>query len=460
MSKLWGGRFEDGSNTFFEKFNESFSFDYRLIKADLKAGIAYARGLEKCSCLNANELKQIESGLEAIKEKVENDKGFLIAAFAKNYEDVHTFVESELYEMIGEPAKKLNTGRSRNDQVATDTRIYVREQIDETKSTLRDLTDTMLKHGKKYQSVTIPGYTHLQKAQPVLWAHYLLSWIEMFERDCERLEETRKRVNVLPLGSGALAGNSWGVDREFLAKELGFAKITKNSLDSTGDRDFVVDFLYNASMIMIHLSRLSEDLIIYSSQEFGFMEQSDKVSTGSSLMPHKKNPDALELIRGKCGRVIGHLQGFLMTLKGLPSSYNKDLQEDKECLFDCIDQTKACLKVMKMVFEGLILKKDKLCQASSKGYLNATELADYLVAKGLSFRAAHEVVGKTVLHGIAVGKELHELNLDELKIFSQCIDADVYHSLSLENTVNSKTSFGGTGRDRVTKAFQHALTGM
>jgi len=457
MSHLWGGRFEERQDQFFSEFNASFRFDQRLVFCDIEGSRAYAKGLLDVGVLSADEESSLQTGLNQIESKLHNNPDFLKSAVHEgSYEDVHAFVEAELFKLCGDAAKKLHTGRSRNDQVATDLRLYLRHSIDTTVSWLKALQKSLVERAKENPRLYLPGYTHLQKAQPVLWSHLLLSYVEMLSRDVERLSDCRKRVNVLPLGSGALSGNSQGVDRELLASELSFDEITRNSLDATSDRDFVVEYLSAAALAMMHLSRLSEDLIIYATDEFRFVEMSDKVATGSSLMPQKKNPDALELVRGKTGRVYGNLMGMLTTLKGLPSCYNKDLQEDKEALFDTIDTLIGSTKVMCIVIDSLKVNVERMSAACKSGYLNATELADYLVKKGIPFRSAHHKVGEIVVYAIKHNKPLDELSLEEYKSFDPLIDADVFDRISMQATLASKASFGGTAPSRVAKAIHEA----
>lgn len=453
MSKLWGGRFEGQQDQFFAQFNNSLRFDYRLVFCDIEGSRAYAHALTDASVLNENEKTALITGLNQLEAKLHNNPEYLKLAIAEGHEDVHSFVESELVNLCGDVAKKLHTGRSRNDQVATDLRLYLRAEIDVTLSWVRSLQSSLLEKAEVDPETYLPGYTHLQKAQPVLWAHYLLSYFEMFQRDAERLLECRRRVNVLPLGSGALAGNSQGVDRESIADFLGFESVSRNSLDATSDRDFVVEFLSVASMSMMHLSRLSEDLIIYASDEFRFVTMSDHVATGSSLMPQKKNPDGAELVRGKTGRVYGHLLTMLTTLKALPSCYNKDLQEDKEAVFDTLDTFIASLRVMCLIIDHLTVNSEKMKAACGSGYLNATDLADYLVAKNIPFRTAHHIVGEIVVYASKAEKPLDSLTLQELKQFEENIDQDVFEAINMDRTLASKSSVGGTAPSRVREAL-------
>jgi len=371
-------------------------------------------------------------------------------------EDVHSFVEARLVELIGDTGRKLHTGRSRNDQVATDFRLWLREALDDLSGLVREAQAALVDFGEGNREVVLPGYTHLQRAQPVLLAHWCLAYFEMLQRDRERLAETKRRVNVLPLGSAALAGTSFPIDREVLAASLEFEAVSRNSLDAVSDRDFCVEFLSDCALVMVHLSRLAEDLILYSTTEFGFFELGDAIATGSSLMPQKKNPDSMELVRGKAGRVFGDLLGVLTMLKGLPLAYNKDMQEDKEAVFGACDTVSACLRVTSTVLRNVSVDKERALAAAASGYMNATELADYLVRKGMPFRQAHEVVGKIVMRAVEAGKEIQDLTIPELQTFSTQIDTDVYEALSLDQTLGSKSQIGGTARTRVSEALQLA----
>ena len=440
---MWGGRFTDKTDPGFAAFNNSFRFDRRLFEADVTASIAHAQALEDAKVISAEEGKAIRSALEIILRNGCPDEA--------PAEDVHSFVEARLVELIGDAGRKLHTGRSRNDQVATDFRLWLRQAIDHLDATLRLTQTALLDFAESNRELVIPGYTHLQRAQPVLLAHWCLAYFEMFTRDRERLFDARRRTNLLPLGSAALAGTSFPIDREAVARSLGFAGVSKNSIDAVSDRDFCVEFLSACSLIMVHLSRLAEDVILYATAEFGFFELGDAIATGSSLMPQKKNPDSMELVRGKAGRVFGNLLGLLTTLKGLPLAYNKDMQEDKEAVFDAFDTVTASLQVTSTVLTNITVNKPSL-----GGYMNATELADYLVRKGMSFRQAHEVVGRVVRQAIELGKELDELTLSELVSFSPFFTEDVHVALSLEQTVKSKSQVGGTSPESVAAALASA----
>ena len=450
--KLWGGRFTGAADPSFAKFNSSFAFDRRLFAADVRGSIAHCHALRGASVLSAAEADQIVAGLQAILDEATSRADY----FDQTAEDIHSFVEARLVEMIGDAGRKLHTGRSRNDQVATDLRLWLREAIDQLLERLKQTQAAFLDLAEREVGTVLPGYTHLQRAQPILFAHWCLAYFEMLVRDRERLAEVRRRVNVLPLGSAALAGTSFPIDREAVARELEFDGVTRNSVDAVSDRDFCVEFAGACSLIMIHLSRLAEEIILYTTAEFGFFELSDAVATGSSLMPQKKNPDSMELVRGKAGRVFGDLTALLTTLKGLPLAYNKDMQEDKEAVFDAFDTTAGSLEVSTIVLQNLTLNRERMRAAASKGMLNATELADYLVRKGVPFREAHETVGKAVLQAIEKGVELGELSLDELRALSNMIETDVLESLTLEQTLATKSQVGGTAPERVAEAVHTA----
>lgn len=450
---LWGGRFTGQADRGFAEFNQSFSFDRRLFQADLRASIAHCEGLFSAGVLTAAEAEQIKSALNRIGEAGETNANYFDELPS---EDVHSFVEARLVEMIGDAGRKLHTGRSRNDQVATDLRLWLRDEIDRMQDSLHETQLALLDFAQANQEVVLPGYTHLQRAQPILLAHWSLAYFEMLARDRERLADVRKRVNEMPLGSAALAGTSYAIDREAVARTLGFDSSSRNSLDAVSDRDFVIEFVSAAALAMVHLSRLAEDVILYSTTEFGFFELGDAVATGSSLMPQKKNPDSMELVRGKAGRVLGHLTSLLTTMKGLPLAYNKDMQEDKEALFDTVDTMSACLAVTATVLRNMTVNGSRAREGATHGYLNATELADYLVGKGLPFREAHETVGRIVVHALARGAELDQLTLDEMKSFAPAIEDDVFESLSLERTLASKSQIGGTAPERVAAELKSA----
>ena len=443
--KLWGGRFEGKIDPGFAEFNNSYRFDRRLFEADVTASIAYAEALVKAGVIEGEEGTQIRDALNTILKSGADE--------VHSAEDVHSFVESRLIELVGDVGRKLHTGRSRNDQVATDFRLWLRGAIDELTNSIRDTQTSLLDFAEANRDVVIPGYTHLQRAQPVLLAHWCLAYFEMLARDRERVGEVRRRVNVMPLGSAALAGTSFPINREALAASLGFERVSRNSLDAVSDRDFCVEFLSACALVMVHLSRLAEDIILYATSEFGLFQLGDAIATGSSLMPQKKNPDSMELVRGKSGRVFGDLMGLLTTLKGLPLAYNKDMQEDKEAVFDAFDTVSASLRVTATVMRNIGIDKDRAAAAASSGYMNATELADYLVRKGMPFRDAHEVVGKIVMKAIEMGKELDQMDLSE---FSTLIGEDIYEALSLESTLGAKSQIGGTARSKVEEALREA----
>ena len=450
---LWGGRFVDAPDVLFAEFNNSLGIDKRLFAADIRASIAHANALAGAKVLTADEASSIIAGLQRLLADSESDSHFFDEP---NVEDVHSLIERRLIGLIGDTGRKLHTGRSRNDQVATAFRLWLRDEIDSLRELIRELQTGLVTHAEANQSAVMPGYTHLQRAQPILWPHWCLAYFEMLRRDRDRLADVRRRTNVLPLGSAALAGTSFETDRQAVADELGFTGVSLNSLDGVSDRDFAVEFVAACSLIMVHLSRLAEDLILYCSTEFGFVELGDAVSSGSSLMPQKKNPDALELIRGKAGRVFGSQMALLTTLKGLPLAYNKDLQEDKGAVFDAAGTINISVRAASMVLRNLTLNEDRMRKAAVKGYLNATELADYLVRKGAPFRTAHETVGKIVLAAIAAGKEIDEMPLDELSSFSDLIESDVFDHLSLESALATKSSLGGTAPQRVAEALEEA----
>ncbi|MBA3513795.1 MAG: argininosuccinate lyase [Pyrinomonadaceae bacterium] len=450
---LWGGRFTGEADRGFVDFNRSFGFDRRLFAADVRGSIGHCNSLASAGVLTAEEATKIKSGLETILERGIADAGYFDPT---EFEDVHSFVESRLVELLGDTGRKLHTGRSRNDQVATDLRLWMRGAVDDLLQRVVAAQEAFLDLAESHVGAVLPGYTHLQRAQPILFAHWCLAYFEMLSRDRERLADCRKRVNVLPLGSAALAGASYPIDRESVARELGFDSVSRNSIDAVSDRDFCVEFVGVCSLIMVHLSRLAEEVIVYSTTEFGFFELSDAVATGSSLMPQKKNPDSMELVRGKAGRVFGHGTSLLAMLKGLPLAYNKDMQEDKEAVFDSFDTVRACLGVTATVLRNLSINEERTLEAASTGYMNATELADYLVRKGMPFRQAHETVGRIVVRAIARAVELQDLSLEELRSLSTLIDEDVFAVLILERTLETKSQTGGTSPQRVTDALAAA----
>ncbi|VBB47558.1 argininosuccinate lyase [uncultured Desulfatiglans sp.] len=452
VRKTWGGRFKEETDALVNRFNASIGFDRRLYAQDILGSIAHARMLARQEIIQEEEAERMVEALGEIKRGIERGE----IPFSDDFEDIHTLVEKNLIERIGALGEKLHTGRSRNDQVALDIRLYVRDVIQETIALIGRVQESLIELGEKNVDLIMPGYTHLQRAQPVLVAHHLLAYVEMLGRDRARLTEGLRRVNVLPLGSAALAGSTFPLDREGVARELGFDGVSRNSMDAVSDRDFILEFLFAASTVMMHLSRLSEELIIWSSQEFGFITISDGFCTGSSIMPQKKNPDVPELIRGKTGRVYGDLMGLLTTMKGLPLTYNKDMQEDKEGLFDAAETLTLCLEIMARLLREVTFNAGRLKAAAAEGYLVATDLADYLVGKGVTFREAHGVVGKMVLHAMERGLELHELPLEEMKTFSRVIDEQVYGWLSAEACVARRKLTGGTAPGRVREALSAA----
>src|SRR5215207_10108577 len=456
--KLWGGRFTGETDGGFARFNRSFGFDRRLFEADVRGSLAHGEGLRAAGVLSEEEATRVADGLKALLARAAEEGESYFADEAA--EDVHSFIEARLVELVGDAGRRLHTGRSRNDQVATAMRLWLRDEIDRVGETLRDAQRALLDLAEAHADAVLPGYTHLQRAQPVAWAHWSLAYFEMFARDRERLQEVRRRVNVLPLGSAALAGTSHAIDREAVARALGFDGVTRNSLDAVSDRDFCVEFAAAGSLVMAHLSRLAEDLIIYSTTEFGFVELYDAISTGSSLMPQKKNPDALELVRGKTGRVYGHAFALLTIIKGLPLTYNKDMQEDKEAVFDTADTVRESLDVTATVLRNVRLREARARDAAAVGYMNATEMADYLVRRGQPFREAHEAAGRMVLHALSKGLELHELELEELQEFSPLVSEDVYEALSLAQTLATKSQAGGTSPERVCEALAAARASL
>ena len=446
MSKVWSKRFKTSLDPFIQKFNSSIEFDKTLIIEDLDCSIAHARMLGKQNVISQDESNKIIEGLNEIKDD------YYSGLFVPSYplEDIHYAIENLLIDKIGDLGKKLHTGRSRNDQVATDMRIWLRKNIDEIEKLLCAFQLSLLKTAEQNLNTLIPGYTHLQRAQPLSLAHHLLAYLEMFQRDRDRLKEVRERVNISPLGAAALAGTKIKIDRFLTAKELGFKTISMNSIDAVSDRDFAIEFLSASSLIMTHLSRLSEEIILWVTDEFSFASLTDKCATGSSLMPQKKNPDVPELIRGKAGRVYGHLQGLLTTIKGLPLAYNKDFQEDKEPIFDTVKTVSDCLKAITILFnEGLKFNKENLMSSVEKDFSNATDVADYLVSKGLAFREAYQIVGGIVIFCLSKNVLLKDLSLDEFKTFHESFDEDIYEMIMPKNVVNSRNSIGGTGFQQV-----------
>lgn len=450
--KLWGGRFKSFTDQNVDAFNASIDFDKRLWREDIEGNLGYCKMLGKAGIISKDEVAVISNALKAIYSEIERGD-FL---FDESMEDIHTHIEKALIEKVGHIGETIHTGRSRNDQVALDTRLYVRNSIIEIDSLAREFQLALIEVAEGHIDLIMPGYTHLQRAQPVLLAHHLLAYYEMLKRDRQRYKEALKRTNILPLGSAALAGTTFNFDREFLSRELKMDGITSNSMDAVSDRDFAAEFIFASSLLMMHLSRLCEELIIWSTEEFNFIEISDSFATGSSIMPQKKNPDIPELIRGKTGRVYGNLISLLTTMKGIPLTYNKDMQEDKEPLFDTVDTVKKSLKIFALLLKEISFKRDNLYSATEKGYLVATDFADYLVKKGMTFRKAHNVVGDIILSAQKKGIEFHEMNLSEMKKFSALIKDDVYKSLDPVSCINNRNIAGGTGTEVVREALSKA----
>ena len=439
--KLWGGRFTKETNKLVENFNESLSFDHRFYKQDIRGSIAHVKMLAKQNILTDNEKDRIIEGLNSIEADIDSGK----LKFDDGSEDIHSFVEAHLIERIGDTGKKLHTGRSRNDQVALDMKLYVRDEIDELKDLLYELLSEVLNIMEENKSTYMPGFTHLQKAQPTTLAHHFGAYFEMFIRDYDRLVSTRKRMNLSPLGSGAFAGTTYDLDRDYVASILDFDTATRNSMDSVSDRDYLLELLSDLAIISMHLSRLSEEIIIWNTDEYRFVEMDDTYSTGSSIMPQKKNPDIAELIRGKSGRVYGSLISLLTTMKGLPLAYNKDMQEDKEMSFDAIDTVKSLIKLMSGMLSSMKFNHERMAKSARGGFTNATDAADYLVKKNVAFRDAHEIVGRLVLYGIENNKALDDFTLEEFKNISEVFDNDIYDAISLKTCVEKRNTKGAPG---------------
>lgn len=452
-NQSWGGRFNEPTDAFVAEFTASVQFDQRMYFHDIQGSIAHANMLAKVGVLTDAERDQIINGLNEVRADIEAGEFEWSIAL----EDVHMNIEAKLTEKIGITGKKLHTGRSRNDQVATDIRLYLRDEIDFILTEITRLQTGIAELALRESETIMPGFTHLQTAQPVTFGHHVLAWGEMLQRDYERLLDCRKRVNIMPLGAAALAGTSYPIDREMTAKLLGFDRPSYNSLDSVSDRDFAIEFCSFASLLLMHLSRASEELILWASAQFDFIDLPDRFCTGSSIMPQKKNPDVPELVRGKSGRVTGHLISLLMLMKSQPLAYNKDNQEDKEPLFDVLDTVKGCLRAYADMVPSLQVKSDNMRAAALKGFSTATDLADYLVVKGMPFRDAHEVVGKAVAYGIKTGKDLSEMMLDELQVFSDTIQSDVFDVLTLEGSVNARDHIGGTAPAQVRSAAERSI---
>ena len=448
--KLWGGRFAGRTAGSVEAFTASIDVDARLYRHDIAGSIAHARMLARQRIISSREARRIVRGLSSIQKEIEEGK----LRFSARDEDIHMNIERRLIERIGKAGEKLHTARSRNDQVVLDMRLYLRDELKSVLQAVENLKRELARVAKRYLKIIMPGYTHLQRAQPVLFSHHLLAHVEMLERDHERMSDCLERVNVLPLGSGALAGTTLPIDRRYVARLLGFPRISRNSIDAVSDRDFVLEFLSASAILFVHLSRLAEEMVLWSSAEFGFIELPDRYCTGSSMMPQKKNPDVPELVRGKAGRIFGHLQALLTVMKGLPLAYNRDLQEDKLPLFDTVDTVKASLEVMRELVGEIKVKKEKMMAAAQNGLMNATDLADYLVGRGMPFRSAHALVGKIVRACLERGCRIEELPLKELKRFSPRIERDVYIYLTPQAAVDRRRSAGGTASANVRRRLK------
>jgi argininosuccinate lyase len=455
--KTWSDRFESALNPAIARFNASIGFDIELIEYDLTGSIAHAQMLAHTGIISTEEAERLVTGLERIRQEYREGK-FTPGIDA---EDVHFAVERRLTELVGDVGKKLHTARSRNDQVGTDVRLYLSAQIQQIRAQLREFQHVLLSHAEQHLETLIPGYTHLQRAQPISLAHHLLAYFDMAQRDRERLAEIYRRTNISPLGCGALAGTTFPIDRKYSADLLGFEGIYGNSLDGVSDRDFAIEFLCGASLIMVHLSRLSEEIILWASQEFSFVTLKDSCATGSSIMPQKKNPDVPELVRGKTGRVFGHLQALLVIMKGLPLAYNKDLQEDKEAIFDGVNTVKACLEAMTILFkEGLEFRVVRLGEAVTEDFSNATDVADYLAAKGVPFREAYNLVGQVVKTCLSSGKLLKNLTLAEWQQLHPAFEVDIYEAIAPKQVVSARNSYGGTGFQQIRQAIERAKVQM
>ena len=450
--KLWGGRFNKGSSSLLEQFNASIGFDNRMYAEDIAGSIAHSKMLNKIGILTVEEQEKIENGLIQIKEMIDNGN----FEFHISDEDIHMAVEKKLIELIGSLGGKLHTGRSRNDQVALDIRMYLKKEILNIKDLLKLLMEAIVEVAESNKDVIMPGYTHLQRAQPILFSHHMMAYYEMMKRDLDRLEDCFKRVDVMPLGAGALAGTTYPLDRHYVAEILGFSKVTENSLDTVSDRDFIIETNFVISMIIMHLSRFSEELIIWSTSEFSFVEMDDTYSTGSSIMPQKKNPDVTELVRGKTGRVFGNLMGIFTVMKGLPLAYNKDTQEDKEGVFDSIDTIKIVLEIFSPMLKTMTIKKENMKASIYEGFINATDIADYLAKKGLPFREAHKVVGELVSYCEQNNKLLTDLSYEEFKNSHSLFEEDIVKESSIEACINGRKTYGGTALSDVERQIENA----
>lgn len=456
MSKLWGGRFTKSTNKLVEEETASIGFDRKLASQDIKGSIAHVSMLAAQKIVTEEEKDQIISGLNKVKEKLEADE----LEYSIENEDIHMNIEKFLIDEIGPVGGKLHTGRSRNDQVATDMHLYLKEHTETLMELVRETQKAIFKQAEEHVDTILPGYTHLQRAQPVSFAHHLLAYFWMLDRDRERLQDSLKRTNISPLGAGALAGTTFPIDRHQAAHSLGFDQVYPNSMDAVSDRDFILEFMSAASILMMHISRISEEMVIWSSQEFQFIELDDSFCTGSSIMPQKKNPDVPELLRAKTGRVYGNLIGLLTVLKGLPLAYNKDMQEDKEGMFDTVDTLEASLSMLAPMIETMMVKTSNMKQAVSEDFSNATDIADYLVTKGLPFREAHEVIGKIVLYSINNNKYLLDLSMEEYKKFHTLFEEDIYTVLQPVEVVRNRNSYGGTGQEQVASQLKEAESAL
>lgn len=452
MSKLWGGRFTKKTDQLVEEYTASILFDKELAEEDIQGSLAHVTMLGKCGILPADDVEKIQDGLHKVMQMIRRGE----VEFSVSDEDIHMNIEKTLIEEIGPVGGKLHTGRSRNDQVATDMHLYLRKRVVEFVGMLVKLQEALIGQAKANLDTILPGYTHLQRAQPILFAHHMMAYVSMFGRDIERFRDSYKRVDMLPLGAGALAGTTFPIDRHFVAEQLGFERVYENSLDAVSDRDFIVEFLANASLVMTHLSRLCEEIVLWSSTEFQFVELDDAFTTGSSIMPQKKNPDVAELVRGKTGRVYGNLIGMLTVLKALPLAYNKDMQEDKEGMFDTVRTLQGALQLFAPMIATMKVNRDRMRQAVNQDFSNATDIADYLASKGMPFRQAHEVIGKTVLYCIQNKKYLLDLTLQEFLQFSELFDDRIYEVLQPENVVNARNVYGGTATAQVSEAIGRA----
>ena len=452
MKKMWEGRFHKETNKLLEKFNASITFDKRMYEEDIKGSIAHSRMLSKQGIISSEEQKEIENGLLLIKNEIENGT----FEFKIEDEDIHMSIEKRLTEIIGAVAGKLHTARSRNDQVALDVRMYVRKEAKKIKELLINFENVILNLSEKYEDIIIPGYTHLQRAQPILFSHHLMAYFQMYKRDITRIDDFLERSDEMPLGAGALAGTTFNLDRHFVAKELGFSKPTENSLDSVSDRDFIIELGMIISVISMHLSRFSEEIIIWCTSEFSFINLDDAFATGSSIMPQKKNPDIAELVRGKTGRIYGNLMAILTTMKALPLAYNKDMQEDKEGIFDSIDNIKLCIEIFYSMLNTVTVNKEKIFDSMKYGFLNATDVADYLAKHGVPFRQAHKIVGEIVSYCENKKIAIEDMTLSEFQNFSEIFKDDIQNEITIENCVNKRNSFGGTSIQNVKMQIKNA----